>query len=556
MSFYFELILKRDFFMHKSKGIKSYKQHTINENYDAIIIGSGVSGLTSGAILAKDGQKVLILEQHYTAGGYSHVFTRKGYEWDVGIHYVGGVNHAQSVLSILSTYITDGQLEWEDLGEVYDRIFFGDDKFEFHKGRKQFLENLKAKFTDPSDHRAIDLYMDLVRQANKASRNYFAEKALPPELAEQMGPFMREPFLKFARQTTREVLEELTDNMRLIGVLTAQFGDYGLTPGASSFAMHAMLVSHYMYGAGFPVGGSSRIADTVADVLAEHGGLILVNADVDEVLVKNGQAVGVKMADGQEHHAPLVISCAGIYNTYTHLLSDEVKATYQLPTFVQKTAPSKAHIALYVGFEETAAELGLQKANYWIYPDNQYDHDANLAAYLENPDDGFAGVFVGFASAKDPDWESRYPGRATIDIITLVPYEWFADWEGTKWMKRGEDYETFKENLSQRLLDVLYRYEPQVKGKVAHYELSTPLSTKNFTNYQFGEIYGIEHTPERFEQEFLRPHTPIENLYLTGQDIVTAGIAGALMSGALTVSAIYKRDITSEIYEAVTKQSS
>ena len=281
----------------------------------------------------------------------------------------------------------------------------------------------------------------------------------------------------------------------------------------------------------------------------------MINASVDEILVEDGQAVGVKMADGQEFHAPLIISCAGIHNTYTYLLSDEVRTQYKLPNFVQKTAPSKAHIALYVGLEETAEALGLQKANYWIYPDGKYDHDANLAAFLENPDDGFAGVFVGFASAKDPHWEQRYPGRATIDIITLVPYEWFEKWEGTDWMKRGDDYEAFKENLSQRLLDVLYRYEPQLKGKVAHYELSTPLSTKNFTNYQYGEIYGIEHSPERFEQDFLRPHTPIQNLYLTGQDIVTAGIAGALMSGVLTVSAIYKRDVTSEIYEAVVKQA-
>ena len=543
--------------MHKSPGIKSYKQHPPTaDDYDVIIIGSGVSGLTSGTILAKNGQKILILEQHYTAGGYSHVFTRKGYEWDVGIHYVGGVNHAQSMLSILSSYITDGALEWADMGEVYDRIFFGDDKFEFHKGRKALVAHLKEKFTDPLDHRAIDQYMDLVRQANKASRNYFAEKALPPELAEQMGPPMREPFLRFARQTTREVLEELTQNERLIGVLTAQFGDYGLTPRDSSFAMHAMLVSHYMYGAGFPVGGSSRIADTIADVIAAHGGMVLVNADVEQILVENGAAVGVKMADGRELRAPLVISCAGIYNTYTHLLSENVRTEYNLPSFVQKTAPSRAHIALYVGFEESAAALGLQKANYWVYPDGQYDHDANLAAYLENPDDGFAGVFMGFASAKDPDWDNRYPGRATIDIITLVPYEWFERWDDTAWMKRGDDYEAFKEDLSQRLLDVLYRYEPQLKGKVAHYELSTPLSTRNFTNYQHGEIYGIEHSPERFEQEFLRPHTPIQNLYLTGQDIVTAGIAGALMSGVLTVSAILKRDMTSEIHTAVVKQRS
>ena len=92
--------------------------------------------------------------------------------------------------------------------------------------------------------------------------------------------------------------------------------------------------------------------------------------------------------------------------------------------------------------------------------------------------------------------------------------------------KRGEDYEAFKEEISQRLMEQLFRFEPQLRGKIDYYELSTPLSTKHFVNYQHGEIYGIDHGPERFEQKFLRPKTPIKNLYLTGQDIVTAGIGG------------------------------
>ena len=136
----------------------------------------------------------------------------------------------------------------------------------------------------------------------------------------------------------------------------------------------------------------------------------------------------------------------------------------------------------------------------------------------------FPLVFISFPSAKDPDWENRYPGTATVEVLTLAPYEWFRQWEDTKWKRRGEEYEAFKEQLSQRLLAVLYRYEPQLRGKVAHYELSTPLSTRKFANYRHGEIYGVAHTPDRFAQKFLRPHTPVANLYLTGQDIVTAGI--------------------------------
>ena len=538
--------------MSQKIGIKSYKQTTITENYDAIIIGSGMSGLACAAVLARDGEKVLVLEKHYTAGGYTHVFKRNGYEWDVGIHYIGGVNHPKAMLASIFHYLTQGKLEWADMGEIYDRVLFGEEEFPFRKGKENFRSDMKGHFPDAADQRAIDQYLDLVNQANKAGQTFFAEKALPPVAAKIAGGQMRKGFLRFASQTTREVMEELTSNQKLIGVLTAQFGDYGLPPAQSSFAIHAMVVNHYLEGGAFPVGGSARIAETIAETVAAAGGLILTNAGVDEILLDNRhkKAIGVRLQDGKELHAPLIISSAGVMNTYKRLLPTAVQEKFGLPEQIAKVKPSVAHLGLYIGFKESVADLGLQKANYWVYPEGEYNHDKNIATYLEDSNNDFPLVYISFPASKDPEWESRYPGRATVDIITLAPYEWFEEWEGTKWKRRGAEYDTFKENLAQRLLEVLYKYEPQLRGKVDHYELSTPLSTKDFVNYENGELYGIDHDPNRFEQTFLRAHTPLKNLYMTGQDIVTAGIGGALMAGLVTISAIKKRDYVSKVRKA------
>ena len=103
-----------------------------------------------------------------------------------------------------------------------------------------------------------------------------------------------------------------------------------------------------------------------------------------------------------------------------------------------------------------------------------------------------------------------------------------------------------KDKFAQRLLNVLYEKEPQVKGKVDHYELSSPVTTKHFMNYDQGELYGIDHDPDRYKQRFLQPKTPIKNFYLTGQDIVSAGVAGALFAGFLTASTITKKNIVKE----------
>ena len=137
----------------------SYKRVTDFNTYDAILIGSGIGYLVTAVALSKAGKRCLILERHYVPGGYTHTFKRKHYEWDVGVHYIGEVMREQSLLARLFRYISDGSLEWADMGEVYDRIRFGDEVFDFVKGRQAWTEKLKSYFPDQKDCQAIDQYV-------------------------------------------------------------------------------------------------------------------------------------------------------------------------------------------------------------------------------------------------------------------------------------------------------------------------------------------------------------------------------------------------------------
>jgi all-trans-retinol 13,14-reductase len=148
---------------------------------------------------------------------------------------------------------------------------------------------------------------------------------------------------------------------------------------------------------------------------------------------------------------------------------------------------------------------------------------------------------------KIPDWDNRYPNKTTIEIITLAPYAWFEQWKNGRWMKRGDEYKAWKEKMSQRLLEALFDKHPELRGKIDYHELSTPLSTAHFVNYEQGEIYGIDHNTQRFEQRFLKPRTGIKNFYLTGQDIVSCGIGGALFSGLITASAITNKNLLNRL---------
>ena len=166
------------------------------------------------------------------------------------------------------------------------------------------------------------------------------------------------------------------------------------------------------------------------------------------------------------------------------------------------------------------------------------DYDRALADFVESNKAPFPVVYISFPSAKDPDYLNRHPGTSTIEIVAPAPYELFEKWKGSTWGKRGEVYDSMKEALSQRLLSHLYDKLPYLEGKVDYYELSTPLSTEWFSAYQHGELYGLDHTPERLQQDWLTPKTRIDGLWLTGQDILTCGVTGAMMSGMLTVTAM------------------
>ena len=211
--------------------------------YDHIVVGSGMGGLTAATWLAKSGKKVAILERHYVPGGFTHSFKRKhGFQWDVGVHYVGNLDENGSLRSMFN-FLTDGKLEWESMGDVYDVVHIGDKKYEIKAGKENFREQLISYF--PEEEKAINQYLSLIEKANKRGAAFFFEKVFEPWLSKLVGWIFRRRYSKYSQKTTWEVLSGLTKNKSLIAVLCGQCGNYGLSPKYSSFGAHAMVISHF-----------------------------------------------------------------------------------------------------------------------------------------------------------------------------------------------------------------------------------------------------------------------------------------------------------------------
>lgn len=514
---------------------RRYRSTRLDGPYDAIVIGSGIGGMTAAACLAELGRRVLVLEQHYTAGGFTHSYSRNGYEWDVGVHYIGDVGAKHTMTRKLFDFISNEQLEWAPMDDHFDRIFIGKESFDLVATPKRYRQELLKHF--PEEEQAIDEYFKRMSLAAGSMRMLTLEKILSGPASAMVHLWRKWKAPNWLNNTTREVLESLTSNQKLIAVLTGQWGDNGLPPAESSFIIHSLIARHYLYGGYYPVGGSSRIAETIIPQIQKNGGELFTYASVEEILIEGGKAVGVRMTDGTDIRAPIVISNAGVFNTFGKLLPEKVAKQSGYLKKLDTVKRSMASLGMYIGIQDTAENLNLPKTNYWLY--NSEDYEGSLKRFLADPEnETIPLVYISFPSAKDPAFLDKYPGRSTIEIVSPGPKEWFEKWADQPWGKRGEDYDALKEKWSQRLLERLYEHFPHLRGKIDYYELSTPLSTDFFCRYEEGEIYGLDHGPSRFEQRWLKPKTNIPGLYLTGQDVITCGVAGAMIGGLATAVAI------------------
>ncbi|MDP6946150.1 MAG: NAD(P)/FAD-dependent oxidoreductase, partial [Myxococcota bacterium] len=410
---------------------KHWSKRGKDGRWDTIVIGSGMGGMTTAAMLATLGERVLVLEQHYVPGGYTHMFRRPGYQWDVGVHAVGEVTE-HTMTGRLLERLTGGGLAWASLGSVYEQFHFPDGfRIDFPDNPHQFRENLVTAF--PDDAPAIDAYLDLVREVAGAMRGYYLARAAPKGTGWMASMAMGRKAERFFQMRTGDVVDSLTDNPRLRALFTAQWGYYGSVPSRSSFAMQALVVKHFMYGGYYPVGGAREIARALLGTVARAGGWTRVSTDVAEILVEGGRAVGVRLKDGEEIRAPRVVSAAGILSTVRRLLPASFAEAGWVRE-IEALSPAPPHVCLYLGFKGDIREAGCSGANKWFYDTWDMERDRWEVTPGEAPPAAEV-LYCSFPSLKDPHHDPGPEQRHTGEIVTFVPWSLFERWKDTRWKR-------------------------------------------------------------------------------------------------------------------------
>jgi all-trans-retinol 13,14-reductase len=502
--------------------------------YDTIVIGSGIGGLSCASALARYGHKVLVLEQHYAAGGLTQTFTRKGFTWDVGMHYLGEMGSGGLARRNFD-WLSGGAIKMAPIEGAYDIIHFpGNFEIAFAGPAEVLKTSLKEKF--PYSSGEIEAFFLLLRKMARVSFAPYKLRALPQPLRWIYSLWAAGILRKWWGRTTEDVLGEIIHDQKLRSVLTARWGDHGGQPEEGSFAIEARIINHFLDGAFYPEGGSRTFADSLIPVIRNAGGEVRVKSPVKEILVTNGRATGVRLEDGSEHHSRRVVSAVGARDTVQHLLPPHTRTApwaQEILTF----KPSLGHLCLYLGIEGDISAAGATAANHWIYE----SWDTNTAIWSNPAATDVPALFVSFPSLKDPKHVAGEKLRHTGQVITSANWEVFSEWEKSRHGDRPEGYRKLKQHIEEKMLLRFKHYFPKIASLIVYHELSTPLTMVHYVRRQQGASYGLENTPRRFLSRSLRMKTPVEGLYLAGQDVTSPGITGAMRGGMLAAAAIDPR---------------
>lgn len=473
----------------------------------ALIIGSGVGGLSTAIILAKLGFDVTVVEKNRQPGGMLRSYVRKGAHCDVGVHYLGALDEGQVLRRCFDYLGIFDALPLERLGvdAPVDRYHFNDAsqgpaQFDMPEGLDAYEANLKSAF--PKEHAAIDDFMARLRASAQQINDldFLFKGQAATNLIEQTEPLW-------------QLLERLGCSPRLKTVLSLPSMWIGVPPDRCPQFYHTMTLASYLFSAWRLKRHGAHMADVMADQLKALGGIIVTGDAVEQIDTQDGRVAGVTLASGRTIRTPLVIGAIHPKVVLDLLGADKVKPSYRRRVTGLIDTPGMVSVNALVPRE------GHQPFGYNIFSvDTQADGAIADIIYLQlRP--------------------SERPESLLLSLVTRGYDELWQPWSDTRSGHRGKAYEQTKTKLAHELIQRVAPITGPLKD-VDIIDVYTPLSIRDWVNSPNGSAYGVMRSDDQMLSAALLNRTAVKGLYLAGQSVMAPGVLGTILGSLITVKFI------------------
>ncbi len=487
----------------------------MNEHHhDIIIVGAGLGGLLSAALLSKEGYKVCVLEKNKQIGGCLQSFGLDKKLVESAVHYIGSLDTGQTLYKIFNYLGLTEQLKLKRLDiDCFDQLIIEDKEYKFAQGHEHFIETLSSSF--PGEQNAIKHYMDDVK--------YMCEHF--PMYNMQIGD--AEDKKRVSHFGLKEKLDTFTNNEQLKQVLTGNNLLYGGHYEHTPFYIHALIENSYIESSWKCSEGSTQIAKLLKQLIKKNGGQVLRNVDVVKLVELDGLLHYAEDLNGEKYFANHFIS-----NLHPQLTFRLVESNLIRPVTIKRLASLKNTMSSFV-VNISLKEKMIPFVNHNIYFHKTKNTWNDVHENITHSPTSF-GIF--FAEDKNN------PGYATsLSVLTYLNTAATKQWEHSfhttsNRKNRSEDYQTFKQQHIDDIIQSIQQVIPNLKQAVKLTDACSPLTYRDYLNCPNGSMYGIQKDVRNLTESTLSTRTRIPNLYLTGQNINLHGVLGVSITSVLNAA--------------------